>query len=107
MPQRTAPRSDGICDDCQASWIIGEPMPNNVPFVPQLTGQPLADIALMHQYLLTLSRYLAEGEPDQGWSTGGTVEMKAVTLGMTLAELTDVVATLIHVLQDKGILSPG
>jgi hypothetical protein len=80
-------------------------MANNVPFVPQLTGQPLADIAVIHQYLYRLNQYLAEGEPDQGWSTVGIAELKTLTAAMSLAQLTSVVATLIHVLQDKGILN--
>lgn len=79
-------------------------MPNNVPFVPQLTGQPLADIVVIHQYLSTLSRYLAEGEPDPGWIVTPILENRVIDPAMTLVELIRAFSALIRILHEKGIV---
>ena len=81
-------------------------MPNNVPFVPQLTGQVTADIDSIIQYLHVLNRYLCEGEPDSGWSVAGLLEHKEITSTMSLLELTQAFGSLIRVLRDKGIILP-
>jgi hypothetical protein len=81
-------------------------MPNNVPFVPQLTGVVTQDIDSIIQYLHVLNRYLCEGEPDSGWSVAATLANKEITPTMSLLELVEAFATLIRLLRDKGIILP-
>jgi len=81
-------------------------MPNNVPFVPQLTGVVVQDIDSIIQYLHTLNSYLCEGEPDAGWSVAGLLENKELTGTMTLLELSQAFGSLLRVLRDRGIILP-
>lgn len=79
-------------------------MPNNVPFVPQFTGQVTEDIELIKQYLYVLNRYLCEGDPDPGWTVAGILENKAISGTMDLLDLAQAVGTLVRLLHDKGVL---
>jgi hypothetical protein len=75
------------------------------PFVPMLTGDTARDIEALHAHLLDLNAWLAEGEPDSGWSTSGLSTDKVLASGDTLAATQNVLASLIEVLKVKGVLS--
>jgi len=81
----------------------GQVVPNP-PFPPFLTGDDRKDIELLYNHLTDLSSYLAEGEPDTGWSSSGFVVDKVLTAGDTLTQTQNVLSTLIDVLKAKGIL---
>lgn len=77
---------------------------NNPPPVPLLSGDNDTDIRRLYWYLQQLVRWLSVGEPDPGWSVQGTVEQKTLVSGGSLLTAQDVLGTVIHVLQEKGIL---
>lgn len=84
----------------------------NPPFPPLFVDSgeleldlPL-NLAIVIGYLYDLSGYLADGEPDGGWSTSGVTERKTLTVGDTLAETQDTLGTLMELLAQKGILAP-
>lgn len=76
-----------------------------VPYPPLQTGIPEQDIELIFSYLNELAMFIANGEPDQGWSVSGTTSDKVLASGDTLANTINVLATLIQTLTLKRILT--
>lgn len=77
---------------------------NMTPEAPLLTGDIRVDIASIRSYLVDLSSYI-DSVPDEGWLSFGTVERKVLISGDTLVHTQDVIATIVAVLVQKGILS--
>lgn len=82
----------------------------NPPYVPQLvnTGNFEKDtrdnLGIIVGYLQYLTIWLAEGEPDPGWSVNGIIENRALTAVSSPTQVLDFVGTLALVLTQKGIL---
>ena len=79
-------------------------MPNNPPPVPLFTGLLDQDADLLVGYLYSLQSYLTTGEPSETWSTSGNVARITLVVGDTLTDTQHTLATLINVLNSKGIL---
>lgn len=82
----------------------------NPPYVPQLveTGNfeqdTTVNLAIIVGYLQSLSSWLAEGEPDPGWTVTGIIENRTLTGTSTPTQVLDFLGTLAGVLVQKGIL---
>lgn len=74
------------------------------PEPPLLSGEVGEDVTNLWYYIMEVAASV-DAQPDGGWSTSGTTPLRTVSGGMSLTDLTNVVATLVAMLTERGVLS--